>query len=207
MEWSSKIAFQRQLAGGCPYPRWGLDGCIGRERCSLDGRGSLVGERFIPPTDPDHHFDAITFAPSGIGYAIAYTYDAPKLWKTTDEGRSWAPEPCNDWGLYYACSAPAGDVAHVVGDDGLILKTGMDTEKVHQVSALQIVPQPVVTVASIDFPPQDQEQTLHIFNVRGQMIRAITLPANSSRATLDNLPSGIYWCRIGSLISRFISVR
>ncbi|MEP7217889.1 MAG: YCF48-related protein [Bacteroidota bacterium] len=154
------------------------------------------------------------FASNTIGYAMSEPFTSHRIWKTVDGGRSWSADAYNvGEGYYNACSAPSESIAYVVGSNGMIIKTttgGSSSVKEDVRSGtdgIRVVPQPVTTVATIEFPSLGREESLRIFNVRGEEIRRIEIPSGSSRATISDLQSGPYWCRFGNLSSRFFSIR
>ncbi|MEP7218113.1 MAG: hypothetical protein ABI876_04310, partial [Bacteroidota bacterium] len=157
--------------------------------------------------DDRHSFTGFAFASNDVGYALSEPFALRKLWKTVDGGRSWSAESYNEGEYYNACSAPSDSVAYVVGSAGMIIKKGAESDEANQVNAMRVFPQPVTESARFEFLARDFDQTLHVFNVRGEDILQVPVAAFATTATLSPLPSGVYWCRLGELNVQFFSVR
>jgi photosystem II stability/assembly factor-like uncharacterized protein len=146
------------------------------------------------------------FADNRRGYAVSEEYDNT-IAHTTDGGSTWnvqtAPVPSHS--RIRAVSAPEASVAYAVGDSGLILKTtatgiaGIAEPVTYDAGSLQLTSGMHGSIEA-RFPASISQRLIIVSELSGEMVARIEIePGMTSLALpIDAMPSGIYWCRLGS---------
>jgi photosystem II stability/assembly factor-like uncharacterized protein len=125
---------------------------------------------------------------------------------TTDGGATWQRENCGNAQDLRSVSAPSPEFAFATGgwghgqrfapqpDFDCIVGTN---EQHNNRASLQITPNPATDQATIHCTYKNTHKVL-LINILGEIQREIYLQNGSATVSLDGLPAGLYWVRMGN---------